>query len=147
MTDEGQRQLKVLDFSVEWYNLEHIPLIQLHFLTNRSPPLISQPVPKCRLTASPRGKPRDASPLAVHKLLVRTVYCPYGKAGSIQRAARFTDVSGRLLVAPTGCGAYLQIILNKNTLWCLYMAGEYANIPYKHEYFSNFTQRMTVCTP
>ena len=41
MTDEGQRQLKVLDFSVEWYNLEHIPLIQLHFLTNRSPPLIS----------------------------------------------------------------------------------------------------------
>ena len=55
MTDEGQRQLKVLDFSVEWYNLEHIPLIQLHFLTNRSPPLISQPVPKCRLTASPRG--------------------------------------------------------------------------------------------
>ena len=50
MTDEGQRQLKVLDFSVEWYNLEHTPLIQLHFLTNRSPPLISQPVPKCRLT-------------------------------------------------------------------------------------------------
>ena len=43
MTDEGQRQLKVSDFSVEWYNLEHTPLIQLHFLTNRSPPLISQP--------------------------------------------------------------------------------------------------------
>ena len=41
MTDEGQRQLKVLDFSVEWYNLEYTPLIQLHFLTNRSPPLIS----------------------------------------------------------------------------------------------------------
>ena len=40
-TDEGQRQLKVLNFSVEWYNLERIPLIQLHFLTNRSPPLIS----------------------------------------------------------------------------------------------------------
>ena len=38
MTDEGQRQLKVLDFSVEWYNLEHTPFIQLHFLTNRSPP-------------------------------------------------------------------------------------------------------------
>ena len=55
---KGQRQLKVLYFSVEWYNLEHIPLIQLHSLTNRSPPLISQPVPKCRLTASPRGKPR-----------------------------------------------------------------------------------------
>ena len=26
------------------------------------------------MPASPRGKPRDASPLAVHKLLVRTVY-------------------------------------------------------------------------
>ena len=55
VTDEGRRQLKVLYFSVEWYNLEHIPLIQLHSLTNRSPPLISQPVPKCRLTASPGG--------------------------------------------------------------------------------------------
>ena len=46
----------------------------------RSPPLISlfcQSVPKCRLPknpASPRGKPRNASPLAVRKLLVRTVY-------------------------------------------------------------------------
>ena len=46
----------------------------------RSPPLISlfcQSVPKCRLPknpASPRGKPRSASPLAVRKLLVRTVY-------------------------------------------------------------------------
>ena len=55
------------------------------------------------------------------------------EAGTIQRAARFTDVSGRLLVAPTGCGAYLQIILNKNTLHYLYTAGEYTNIPYKHE--------------
>ena len=35
--------------------------IGMHFLTNRSPPLISQPVPKCRLTASPRGKPRGAN--------------------------------------------------------------------------------------
>ena len=61
LTDEGQRYLKVSDFSVEWYNLEHIPLIQLHSLTNRSPPLISQPVPKCRLTASPRGKPSGAN--------------------------------------------------------------------------------------
>ena len=79
MTDEGQRQLKVLDFSVEWYNLEHIPLIQLHFLINRSPPLISlfyQPVPKCRLIknpASPRGKPRGIN----HKqFTINTPRCP-----------------------------------------------------------------------
>ena len=69
---KGQRQLKVLNFSVEWYNLEHIPFIQLHFLTNRSPPLISlfyQPVPKCRLIknpASPRGKPRGGSGSRFH---------------------------------------------------------------------------------
>ena len=55
------QELKVLNFSVEWYNLEYTPLIQLHFLTNRSPPLISQPVPKCRLTASPQGKPSGAN--------------------------------------------------------------------------------------
>ena len=64
LTDEGRRQLNVLDFPVEWCNLEHMPLIQLHSSTNRSLPLISlfwQSVPKCRLPknpASPRGKPR-----------------------------------------------------------------------------------------
>ena len=90
MTDEGQRQLKVLDFSVEWCNLEHTPLIQLHSFTNRSLPLISlfcQSVPKCRLPknpASPRGKPRGRS----HTLL------PF-----IQP---FNFVScGRILSAPT----------------------------------------------
>ena len=80
VTDEGWRWLKVLDFPVEWRKQEHMPLIRLHSFTNLSPPLISlfcQSVPKCRLPknpASPRGKPRNASPLAVRKLLVRTVY-------------------------------------------------------------------------
>ena len=41
-TDEGQRYLKVSDFPVEWYNSEHLPLIQLHSLTSPSPPLISR---------------------------------------------------------------------------------------------------------
>ena len=82
---KGQRQLKVLDFSVEWYNLEHIPLIELHFLTNRSPPLISQPVPKCRLTASPRGKPRAVT-FNFHHSMNRSVTQPFG----------------RLIAAPTG---------------------------------------------
>ena len=56
-----------MDFPVEWCNLEHTPLIQLHSFTNRSLPLISlfcQSVPKCRLPknpASPRGKPRGRS--------------------------------------------------------------------------------------
>ena len=67
----------------------------------RSPPLISlfcQSVPKCRLPknpASPRGKPRNASPLAVRKLLVRTVY--YRGYGRIAAAEPPT---GRLLVDP-----------------------------------------------
>ena len=39
---KGQRQPKVLNFLVEWYNLEHISLIQLHLLTTRSPPLHHQ---------------------------------------------------------------------------------------------------------
>ena len=64
VTDEGRRWLKVIDCSAEWWKPKHIPFIQLHSLTNLSPPLISlfyQPVPKCRLIknpASPRGKPR-----------------------------------------------------------------------------------------
>ena len=64
---KGRRHLNVLDFPVEWCNLEHTPLIQLHSFPNRSLPLISlfcQSVPKCRLPknpASPRGKPRGRS--------------------------------------------------------------------------------------
>ena len=90
---KGQRQLKVLDFSVEWYNLEHIPLIHLHSLTNRSPPLISlfcQSVPKCRLPknpASPRGKPRTQKPLVI----------------TIQRASQLRGFRVAKLAAPTGC--------------------------------------------
>ena len=64
VTDEGWRWLKVSDFSGERWKPERTPFIQLHSLTNLSPPLISlfyQTVPKCRLIknpASPRGKPR-----------------------------------------------------------------------------------------
>ena len=96
MTDEGQRQLKVLDFSVEWYNLEHIPLIQLHFLTNRSPPLISQPVPKCRLTASPGGS---------QGVLTFRVYALVGVDEYVDpaQAPRWGALRcGRILSAPTG---------------------------------------------
>ena len=71
VTDEGRRWLKVIDCSAEWWKPKHIPFIQLHSLTNLSPPLISlfyQPVPKCRLIknpASPRGKPRTQKPLDI----------------------------------------------------------------------------------
>ena len=41
MTDEGWRYVKVSDFPAEWRKSEHMPLIQLHLLTNRSLPLIS----------------------------------------------------------------------------------------------------------
>ena len=69
--DEGRRWLKVSDFPVEWRKPKHMPFIQLHSLTNLSPPLISlfcQSVPKCRLPkipASPRGKPRTQKPLDI----------------------------------------------------------------------------------
>ena len=66
----GGERLKSPQQYVEWCNLEHMPLIQLHSLTNLSPPLISHDkisVPKCRyfiVTASPRGKPRTQKTLA-----------------------------------------------------------------------------------
>ena len=41
VTDEGWRWLKVSDFHVGWRKPGHIPSIQLHSLTNLSPPLIS----------------------------------------------------------------------------------------------------------
>ena len=69
VTDEGWRWLKVSDFSGERWKPERTPFIQLHSLTNLSPPLISlfyQTVPKCHLIknpASPRGKPRTQKPL------------------------------------------------------------------------------------
>ena len=67
----GGERLKSPQQYVEWCNLEHMPLIQLHSLTNLSPPLISHDkisVPKCRyfiVTASPRGKPRTQETLAI----------------------------------------------------------------------------------
>ena len=96
----------------------------------RSPPLISlfcQSVPKCRLPknpASPRGvaersesfkimiaggnhsmikKPRSASPLAVHKLLVRTVY--YSQRVRSSKCFLKSLCCGRILSAPTVPGA------------------------------------------
>ena len=57
VTDEGQRFLKASNIPIKRRNTEHVPLIQPYSSTSVPPPLISQPVPKCRLTASPRGKP------------------------------------------------------------------------------------------
>ena len=106
LADEGWRWLKVSDFSVEWCNLKHMPLIQLHSLTNLPPPLISHDkisVPRCRyfiVTASPRGKPRTQKRLAiviqrtallrelrVAKLATPTVGCAKLEAYTIQRTA------------------------------------------------------------
>ena len=60
VTDEGRRYLKVLDFTVEWYTPEHLPLIQLHSFTNLSPPLISL----ATLSSFPPGEAKAATPLA-----------------------------------------------------------------------------------
>ena len=84
VTDEGRRWLKVIDCSAEWWKPKHIPFIQLHSLTNLSPPLISlfyQPVPKCRLIknpASPRGKPRGRNR---KRFITNAPRCP-GSLGS-----------------------------------------------------------------
>ena len=131
LADEGWRWLKVSDFSVEWCNLmKHMPLIQLHSLTNLPPPLISHDkisVPRCRyfiVTASPRGKPRTQKRLAiviqrtallrelrVAKLATPTVGCAKLEAYTIQRTAPPQSATltappkvepGRLRAAPTG---------------------------------------------
>ena len=45
----GGERLKSPQQYVEWGKLKQIPFIQLHFLTNLSPPLISQP---CRFRSA-----------------------------------------------------------------------------------------------
>ena len=71
-TDEGQRYLKVSDFPVEWYNSEHLPLIQLHSLTSPSPPLISHnenigsEVPLFCCDSFPPGEAKGKKPQAIH---------------------------------------------------------------------------------
>ncbi len=98
MTDEGQRQLKVLDFSVEWYNLEYTPLIQLHFLTNRSPPLISHnknigsEVPLFCCDSFPPGEAKGCKPLAC-------TLCY--RAYAFNRVLAEIRGFGRILSAPT----------------------------------------------
>ena len=68
-TDEGQRYLKVSDFLVEWYNLEHMPLIQLYSSTNRSMPLISQPC-RFRRAVKPASFPPGEAKGQLRKLLL-----------------------------------------------------------------------------
>ena len=59
VTDEGWRWLKVSDFHVGWRKPGHIPSIQLHSLTNLSPPLISL----ATLSSFPPGEAKAAAPL------------------------------------------------------------------------------------
>ena len=68
VTDEGRRYLKVLDFPVEWYTPEHLPLIQLHSFTNLSPPLISL----ATLSSFPPGEAKAAAPQRVARLATPT---------------------------------------------------------------------------
>ena len=93
MTDEGQRQLKVLDFSVEWYNLEHIPLIQLHSLTDRSPPPHQSAGSEVPSDSFPPGEAKGCKPLAC-------TLCY--KADAFIRVLAGIRGYGRLLATPTG---------------------------------------------
>ena len=60
VTDEGWRWLKVSDFHVGWRKPGHIPSIQLHSLTNLSPPLISL----ATLSSFPPGEAKGKKPYA-----------------------------------------------------------------------------------
>ena len=59
-----------MDFPVEWCNLEHTPLIQLHSFTNRSLPLISlflsigSEVPIAKKSSFPSGEAEGKKPYA-----------------------------------------------------------------------------------
>ena len=53
----GSERLKTPQQYVEWCNLEHMLLIQLHSLTNLSPPLISL----ASLSSFPPGEAKGAS--------------------------------------------------------------------------------------
>ena len=83
-TDEGQRYLKVSDFPVEWYNSEHLPLIQLHSLTSPSPPLISHnenigsEVPLFCCDSFPSGEAKNSKDFGVYH---STYYTPGGSQG------------------------------------------------------------------
>ena len=68
VTDEGWRWLKVSDFHVGWRKPGHIPSIQLHSLTNLSPPLISL----ATLSSFPPGEAKEASPQRVANLATPT---------------------------------------------------------------------------
>ena len=68
VTDEGWRWLKVSDFHVGWRKPGHIPSIQLHSLTNLSPPLISL----ATLSSFPPGEAKAAAPQRVAKLATPT---------------------------------------------------------------------------
>ena len=83
-TDEGQRYLKVSDFPVEWYNSEHLPLIQLHSLTSPSPPLISHnenigsEVPLFCCDSFPPREAKNSKDFGVYH---STYYTPGGSQG------------------------------------------------------------------
>ena len=68
VTDERWRWLKVSDFHVGWRKPGHIPSIQLHSLTNLSPPLISL----ATLSSFPPGEAKAASPQRVANLATPT---------------------------------------------------------------------------
>ena len=81
---KGQRYLKVSDFPVEWYNSEHLPLIQLHSLTSPSPPLISRNENIGSVLAAvlfrilPLGEAKNSKDFGVYH---STYYTPGGSQG------------------------------------------------------------------
>ena len=91
----------------------------------RSPPLISQPVPKCRLTAFPRGKPRT------QKILANIIH------RSTQLRGRRLRRSGRLRASPTDAAEIMGLYHPTNhphsmILRCYYGKSIWKNRPSGH---------------
>ena len=99
VTDEGWRWLKVSDFHVGWRKPGHIPSIQLHSLTNLSPPLISL----ATLSSFPPGEAKAASPQRVARLATPTRLKNFWLAAANRIPHLFT-IHSYLLLSPTQVG-------------------------------------------
>ena len=98
VTDEGWRWLKVSDFHVGWRKPGHIPSIQLHSLTNLSPPLISL----ATLSSFPPGEAKAAAPLGSPSWRP----LPGSKAFGLQQPTGYHlfTIHSYLLLSPTQVG-------------------------------------------
>ena len=120
VTDEGRRWLKVSDFHVGWRKPGHIPSIQLHSLTNLSPPLISL----ATLSSFPPGEAKAAAPLGspswrplrTQKILACSNQCTTPPQPEVE--PRRLCRNGRLRASPTDSEAFGLFATNAERFPC-----------------------------